>query len=586
MPVLKGIAASPGVVVGPVFVHAPPVVVIPEDPVPAERRDAEAEAFRTGRDRAAKELEALRERVRAERGDDLAEVFDGHLAILTDEGLEEIILAAIANGRGALAAARDAIEAERAEFLALEDEYLRQRADDVADIGRRLILGIAGLDAAGLDSVPDGAVIVARDLTPSDTAQLDPARVAGFVVAKGGRTSHVAIMARTMELPAVVGCAEILNDVPSGVLVALDGGTGEVIVAPDEATRAGFARRREAWLEDRAAMRALAPLPATTRDGTTVMLAANIGTPADAEAALPWNPDGVGLFRSEFLFMSRPDLPDEQEQFKAYAAAVKHLRGKPVIIRTLDVGGDKPVAALPFPAEENPFLGWRGARLALYPHAGNTSGVDPAAMQITQLRAILRAAAEGEVWVMFPMISNREEVTALRALIDQARDQLAGERVRHGPVKVGVMIETPGAALIADKLARAVDFFSIGSNDLTQYTLAADRGNEAVAACYQTFHPAVWRLIAGVIAAAHKHGKPVGVCGELAGIEEAALPLLGLGLDEFSMGAPSLPRVKRVIRAATLDRAREVAEAVCNAMTAGEAFEIASEATKMVLASA
>jgi phosphoenolpyruvate-protein phosphotransferase (PTS system enzyme I) len=580
----KGIAASPGVAVGPVFLYAPPVVTIPEDTVPPSERAAEAEAFRRGRDRAAAELEALRERVRAERGDDLAEVFDGHLAILTDEGLEENILTAIAEGHRALAAARDAIEAERAEFLALDDEYLRQRADDMADIGRRLVLGIAGLDAAGLESVPAGSVIVARDLTPSDTAQLDPARIAGFVVAKGGRTSHVAIMARTMELPAVVGCADILTGLPPGAAIALDGATGEVTVDPDAAARAAFARRREDWIRDQAAMRELAPLPAVTLDGTSVVLAANIGTPADAEAALPWNPDGVGLFRTEFLFMSRPDLPDEQEQFKAYAKAVKLMRGKPVIIRTLDVGGDKPVAALPFPPEENPFLGWRGARLALYRGGADTSGVDPRAMMTTQLRAALRAAAEGEVWIMFPMISNREEIAALRAMTEEARDQLSGEGVKFGPAKLGVMIETPGAALIADKLARAVDFFSIGSNDLTQYTLAADRGNEAVADCYQPFHPGVWRLIANVISAAHAAGKPVGVCGELAGIPEAALPLLGLGLDEFSMGAPSLPHVKRVIRAATMERAKAVAARVCDADTAAEAFAIATDAMRGLFA--
>jgi len=587
MRVLKGTAASPGVVVGPVFLFAPPSVTISEETIPPEARAGEAKAFVEGRDRAARALEALCERVRAERGDDLAGVFEGHLAILTDEELGERILAAIGEGRPALAAARGAVEAERAEFLALEDEYLRQRADDLTDIGRRLTLGIAGLDPAGLDSVPEGAVIVARDLAPSDTAQLDPARVAGFVVAKGGRTSHVAIMARTMELPAVVGCSDILTALPPGATIALDGSTGEVVIDPDDATRALFLKKNADWKRDRAAMRELAPLPATTLDGTTVALAANIGTPADAEAALPWNPDGVGLFRSEFLFMSRPDLPGEDEQYKAYATAARVMRGKPVIIRTLDVGGDKPVAAMPLPAEENPFLGWRGARLALYPGKGaRTGGVDLCDVLITQIRAILRAAADGDVWIMFPMIANREETEALSAMVAETREALRSEGVRFGPVKIGVMIETPGAALIADKIMPLIDFVSIGSNDLTQYTLAADRGNEVIADCYQPFHPGVWRLIASVTAAARKAGKIVGMCGELAGMEEAALPLLGLGLDEFSMGAPSLPRVKRVIRAATLDEARAVAERVLDAPDAATAFRIAAEATRELLSRA
>ncbi|MBS1155763.1 MAG: ptsI [Proteobacteria bacterium] len=578
MQTLKGIAASPGVVIGPAFVYTQPKLDIPEGTITADRLDAEVAAFQAGRLRAEAGLQALVERVRAEKGDDLAGVFEGHLEILMDEEFEAQILAQIReNHLCALAAVRAGVEAQRQEFLALDDEYLRERADDLADIGRRLLYATAGVEFASLDDHPDHAIIIARDLTPSDTAQLDPARVAGFAVETGGRTSHTAIMARTLELPAVVGCVGILDAVTMGDLIAIDGRSGDVVIAPDASTEAAYRTRRAAFLADREVMLALAALPATTTDGETTMLGVNIGTPADAEASLPWNPDGVGLYRSEFLFMDRPGLPSEDEQFKAYASVVKAMKGKPVVLRTLDVGGDKPVAAVPFPHEDNPFLGWRGVRMCLYKEEGNQD------ILRTQLRAALRAAADGEMWIMYPMISSYEEVVAVKELLAQTQQELKAAGKRYGEVKTGIMIETPGAAMIADKLAEIVDFFSIGSNDLTQYTLAADRGNERVSRCYQTFHPAVWHLVSAVIHAGRTHKIPVGMCGELAGIEEAALPLLGLGLDEFSMSAQSLPRIKRIIRAASMEEAKACARAVLDARTAEEAFAAASSAMKAVL---
>jgi phosphotransferase system enzyme I (PtsI) len=580
MRALKGIAASPGVIVGPAFLYTLPRLDVSEETLPPDRRDAESEAFQAGRARAQVGLSALIEKVRAEKGEDLAGVFEGHLEIMMDEDIETQILAEIESGHSALAAIRHTIDAQRKEFLELEDEYLRERADDLADIGRRLMYATACVDFVSLADVPEGAIIVARDLPPSDTAQITPGRVGGFAVETGGRTSHSAIMARTLELPAVVGCVGLLETVSEGVTIALDGRLGEIIVNPSDALKADFAVRRAAYLTDRKAMLELATLPATTLDGFSVLLGVNIGTPADAEASLPWNPDGVGLYRSEFLFMDRPTLPSEDEQYKAYAVAARAMKGKSVILRTLDIGGDKPVAAIKFPEEENPFLGWRGVRMCLYPEEGNQS------ILRTQLRAALRAAADGDVWIMYPMISSLEEVELLKIVQEETKTALRDEGRRFGEVKTGIMIETPGAALIADKLAPLVDFFSIGSNDLTQYTLAADRGNERVSRCYQPFHPAVWKLIAMVIAAGKERHIPVGMCGELAGIEEAALPLLGLGLDEFSMGAQSLPRIKRIIRAATKERARRVAEDVLAARTAAEAFAIAEKAMKELLGQA
>jgi phosphoenolpyruvate-protein phosphotransferase (PTS system enzyme I) len=577
---LNGIAASPGIALGHAFVYAQPALDISDAPLPPAAAEAELATLRNGHARAEAGLRELADRVGKERGADLAGVFEGHLEILCDEEFTGAIETLIREQHlSALAAIRLAVEAQRQEFLALEDEYLRARADDLSDIGRRLSYATANVPFISLEDIPAGAVLVARDLTPSDTAQLDPSRLAGFVVETGGRTSHTAIMARTLELPAVVGCVGLMNRAQQNMLLAIDGRAGRVVLEPDADTAQDFEALRTAFLAEREAMLALAKLPAVTLDGHAVQLAVNIGTPADAEAALPWNPDGVGLYRSEFLFMDRPGLPGEDEQYKAYATVASLMHGKPVILRTLDVGGDKPIAAVPFPHEENPFLGWRGVRMCLYAEEGNQG------ILRQQLRAALRAAANGDVWVMYPMISNVEEVEAILALRDEVCAELQREGVRHGAIKTGIMIETPGAALLADKLAALVDFFSIGSNDLTQYTLAADRGNERVARCYQTFHPAVWRLIAMVIDAGKQHGIPVGMCGELAGIEEATLPLLGLGLDEFSMSAQSLPRVKRLIRAGTLDQAKTLARQVLDAPTAPAAFALAQRAMETLLLS-
>jgi phosphotransferase system enzyme I (PtsI) len=589
MRVLTGVAASPGVATGPIHVHRPARPEIPDGRIAEDRRAAEVEAFLAGRAKARDGLDALARDFAGKGDDDLAALFEGHAEILMDEDLGASILALIRDeGRSALAAARDALAEQKEAFLALDDDYMRQRAADLDDIARRLILAIAGIDETPLDAAPPGAVIVAADLGPSDTARLDPARVGGFVLAVGGRTGHVAIMARTRGIPAVVGCAGILEAVAGAAEIALDGDAGRVVVAPDAATRAAFGARAAAATVETAALRALAPLPAITRDGRRVMLAANIGTEADAEAALAWNPDGIGLYRTEFLFMDRTTLPDEEEQYRAYTAVVRSMAGRPVVIRSLDVGGDKPLPGLGFAHEDNPFLGWRGARLFAYGAGGTMPNRDPAMRRriSDQLGAILRAAAVGDVRLMYPMIACLEEVDVLAGLLDEEKERLRREGRSFGSPKVGVMIETPAAALIADRLAEKVDFFSIGSNDLTQYALAADRGNDRVARICHPFHPAVWRLVAMVARAARAGSIPVAMCGELAGMEEAALPLVGLGLDELSMAAPSLPRIKRILRAASSAEAEAVAAAVLDAPTADAALTIARRARDAALAAA
>jgi phosphotransferase system enzyme I (PtsI) len=577
MHLLKGIAGSPGVGIGAAFVYGAPRVEIPRGAVGAAQVDVEIAAFRAARERSRAALEELAARVRAAKGEKMAGVFEGYLEILMDDELEGQILALIRDFRlPALAAVRDAIERERAQFLSLEDESLRGRARDIEDLGRRLMCELAGVELA-LARIPEGAILVARDLSPSDIAELDPLRAQGIATEIGGRASHAAIMARALELPAVVGCAGLRALARDGMSMAVDGSSGEVALEPDEAAAAALSARRARHIADRKAMLELSALPAVTRDGVRVRLAVSIGTPADAQAALLWSPDAVGLFRTEFLFMSRPDLPSEEEQERAYAAVARTMKGKKVIVRTLDIGGDKPIAAIRFPEEQNPLLGWRGVRVGLGAGEGYRS------ILRTQLRAILTAAAEGPLGVLFPMIAAVEEVEALKGILDEVRLGLEAEGRRPGKVEVGIMVETPGAALIADKLAALVDFFSVGSNDLTQYTLAADRGNERVAHCYQPFHPGVWRLFASIVDAARARGIPVGLCGELAGTEEAALPLLGLGLDELSMSAASLPRIKRIVRAASTQEARAVAREVLEARTAAEAQAAAAAACAAVL---
>ncbi len=573
----SGIAASPGIAIGQAFLYVSPKLDFPMGTIAEAQRDDEIALWRRGRDKAQHRLQALVDKFTASGNDDMAGVFEGHIEILTDEGIEEAVCDLIRNGSFALNASRDVMEAQRAEFLALDDEYMRQRADDIGDIARQLLYAIAGIAFIDLTRLPMGTVIIANDLVPSDTAQIDPKAVVGIITETGGRTSHTAIMARTFEIPAVVGCSGIMAQLSDGCALVVDGGEGNIVRDADEKTLSDYRAAQARAAEERQQMLALAPLPPTTRDGITVALAANIGTPADAEAALPWNPDGVGLYRTECRFMDRAGTPSEEEQYRAFSAVAKAMPGKDIIIRTLDVGGDKPIAAIAFPHEDNPFLGWRGLRMCLWPEDGHQE------ILRTQIRAALRAAVHGHIMLMYPMISSFEEVEAVNELFADVKRELTAAAIPFGNVKTGIMIETPGAALIADKLAEVVDFFSIGSNDLTQYTLAADRGNKQIARCYQPFHPAVFRLVASVIDAGKSHNVMVGMCGELAGMEEAALPLLGLGLDEFSMGAQSLPRIKRIIRAATMDDARMAARQVLDARTAEEAFRLAHEIMQTVL---
>ena len=436
-------------------------------------------------------------------------------------------------------------------FNAIEDEYLKGRAADLKDIGERLAGNLLGMAGNTLEDLPEDAVILAVDLAPSDTARLDKSRCRAFVTEMGSRTSHTAIMARSMEIPAVVGIAGITGKAEDGDKIIVDGDAGLVWLNPDPATLKLYRRKQHEYRQLRQELQGLKDLPAETScGGRRVELSANIGTPEDCTAALANGADGVGLFRTEFLYIDRDHLPGEEEQLKAYTAAAMAMAPRPVIIRTLDIGGDKRLPYLHLPEEMNPFLGVRGIRLCL----------ERPDIFKTQLRAILRAGISGNVRIMYPMIADVSEIRAANALLAEAKRELADEGISCADqLPVGIMIETPAAALTADLLAKEVDFFSIGSNDLIQYTMAADRMNERLYRLHELLHPAVLKLIKHIIDAAHRAGKWVGMCGEMAGSEEAAPLLLGMGLDEFSMSAASIPRIKKIIRSLSYAQAADIA---------------------------
>jgi len=557
---LRGIGASPGIAIGPAFIFQKVEIRV-------ERRDASNAArewarIEEGLKAAVAQLEALARRVHGEIGSEQAAIFEAQLQMLDDPDLLDAVRHLITDRHISAEYALQMAGEEFAQRLAdLDDEYLAARAADVRDAIARVVRILLGVDDSAMTGPTEPSVIVAADLTPSDTAGLDRSKVLGFCTASGGATSHTAILARGLGLPAVVGAGEAIQSVPSRADLILDGDEGVVVVAPDDATRRVY-RDRQAHVATRlAGARAQAQSPATTADGHRVEVAANIGDVASAQAALEWGAEGVGLLRTEFLFLERATLPTEEEQYAAYRAITDVMGQRPLIIRTLDIGGDKQVPYLGLAQELNPFLGWRAIRLCL---------AQPEVFQV-QLRAILRAGHERNVRVMFPMIADVEEVRRCKLMLREAMAALDREQVPFArDMSVGIMVEIPAAAVAADILATEADFFSIGTNDLIQYSMACDRTNERVSYLYQPFHPAILRLIRQVIGAAHKAGKWVGMCGEMAG-EPLAIPLLlGLGLDEFSMSPSAIPEAKRIIGSLSRDRARKFAARTMRLPTAAE----------------
>jgi len=559
--ILKGIPASDGIAIGPVFCYIPSELTVPVRT--AGGVEEEVSRFANARERARVELQGLYDAIEKRAGKEEASIFEAHQEMLSDPALEGKIREFVDIGQTAEQALVNATE-ELADLLAgMEDELFAARALDVKDVGRRVLRILLELPDTALSAVTEPSIIIAEDLSPSDTASLAPARTLGFVTTQGGLTSHSAILARTLGIPAIVGMGNgLLEHAYNGAFIVMDGRTGDLIMEPKQETIARYGQvktQRESQLQ---VFKAAAQQEAQTANGRRVEITANVGEAATAHDAIEYGAEGIGLLRTEFLYLEDTQPPSEERQFHIYREIFKVMAGRPVIIRTLDIGGDKPPSYLPFPNEMNPFLGWRAIRISL----------DEQDLFKAQLRAILRAALGHNARIMFPMVSDLDELRRARDIVDTVKRDLTLASVEFSSdVPVGIMVETPAAAVLVDVLAEASDFFSLGTNDLTQYTLAVDRGNAKVANLFQPLHPAVLRLVKQTIDAGHAKGKWVGMCGELAGMTKAIPILLGLGLDEFSMNPRAIPETKHLIGKLTDDKAREIAS---QAMSFGTAAEI------------
>lgn len=567
---ISGILASPGIT----FAKA---LLLQEDEISLNTSkitniEIEITRFRDGRAKTSAQLEIVKQKALETFGEEKEAIFEGHIMLLEDEELEEDIVAYMKKNHCSADFAIHHVVEENATMLQeLEDPYLRERAADFRDIGNRLLKNVLGIELVNLSDISEEVILVAKDLTPSETAQINLDKVLGFITDIGGRTSHTSIMARSLEIPAIVGTNDITKRVKNGDILILDALNNRIIINPSEAELDEAKAIRQKFLDDKAELAKLKDLPAMTLDGHQVEVASNIGTVKDTDGAKRNGAESIGLYRTEFLFMDRDKLPTEDEQFIAYKDVVEAMEGKPCIIRTMDIGGDKDLPYLNLPTEMNPFLGWRAIRICF----------DRPDIMNPQLRALLRASAFGKIRIMFPMIISVEEIRALKVILAKLKAELTAEGFAFDEgIEIGVMIETPAAAAIAHHLIKEVEFFSIGTNDLTQYTLAVDRGNELISDLYNPLSPSVLLLIKNVIDASHAAGKWTGMCGELAGDERATLLLLGMGLDEFSMSAISIPTVKKIIRNTNFSDVKELADKALSMATAAEIEALVNEFNK------
>lgn len=527
---LTGIAASSGVAIAKAFVHTEPDMTIELREI--QDTTAEVKRLDDALTKAKEELSVIKDKTEQELGADKAEIFAAHLLVLSDPELVDAVKEKISSEKqNADYAMNEVSSMFISMFENMDNEYMKERAADIRDVSKRVLGHLLGIEAQSLATISEETIIIAEDLTPSDTAQLNPVFVKGFATDIGGRTSHSAIMSRSLEIPAVVGAKEVTSLIETGMTVIIDGLEGNVIISPSEEEIAHYTKKRQQFAKQKEEWAKLIGEKTTTQDGHHVELAANIGTPKDLEGVMNNGAEGIGLYRTEFLYMGKTELPTEEEQFEAYKEVVQRMEGKPVVIRTLDIGGDKELPYLDLPDEMNPFLGFRAIRLCL----------EEQDIFRTQLRALLRASASGNLKIMFPMIATLEELRQAKAILQEEKDKLVAAAIPVSEeIEIGMMVEIPSTAVAADLFAKEVDFFSIGTNDLIQYTMAADRMNEQVSYLYQPYHPAILRLVKMVVDAAHKQGKWAGMCGEMAGDEIAIPLLLGLGLDEFSMSATSI----------------------------------------------
>lgn len=564
---IKGIGASSGVSIGKAF-------IIKDDKLKVEKRKIEnttleIDRFKSAIITAEEEIKAIVELTNNTLGEEEAEIFEAHLLILQDpEFLGAVELKINSEGVNAEFALEETINMFVSIFEDMGNEYMIERAADVKDVGGRIMNLLLGVKTIALGDIKEQCIIVKKDLTPSDTAQMNKEKVLGFVTGVGGRTSHSAIMARTLGIPAVVGVGLAIEEIKEGDLLVVHGDKGEVIINPEEEVLVEVKKLQEEILQEKTYLMTLKALETITLDGRKVELAGNIGNPEDAKQVSALGGQGVGLFRTEFLYMDNSSLPTEKEQFKAYKEALENMGEKGVIIRTLDIGGDKKLPYLPLKEELNPFLGYRALRLCLKEKD----------IFKTQLRALLRASVFGNLKIMFPMVSGVEEIRQVKCVLEEVKKELRKEGLGYKEsIEIGIMIEIPSAAMISDLLIKEVDFFSIGANDLIQYTIAVDRMNEEVSYLYNPLHPAILRLIKLVIDNAHKAGKWVGMCGEMAGDLKAIPILIGMGLDELSMNAPAILKAKELIRKVSYEGCKRIAEQVLLMATSEEIEEYLRE---------
>ncbi|UGA55547.1 phosphoenolpyruvate-protein phosphotransferase PtsI [Vibrio sp. VB16] len=559
---ISGILASPGIAFGKALLLQEDEIVLNTHSISDDQVEAEVKRFYEARDKSAHQLDIVKQKALETFGEEKEAIFEGHIMLLEDEELEAEILTLVKHDKMHVDNAIYTVIEEQAVALeSLDDEYLKERATDIRDIGSRFVKNALGINLVSLSNIDEEVILVAYDLTPSETAQINLDYVLGFACDIGGRTSHTSIMARSLELPAIVGTNNITAQVKNGDMLILDAINNNIIVNPSEAELTEARRIRDTFIAEKEELAKLKDLTAITTDGHRVEVCGNIGTVKDCDGILRNGGEGVGLYRTEFLFMDRTSLPTEEEQYQAYKEVAEAMEGEAVIIRTMDIGGDKDLPYLDLPQEMNPFLGWRAIRISL----------DRREILRDQLRGILRASAHGKLRIMFPMIISVEEIRELKQAIEEYKAELRAEDLAFDEeVEIGVMVETPAAAAIAHHLAKEVSFFSIGTNDLTQYTLAVDRGNELISHLYNPLSPAVLTVIKQVIDASHKEGKWTGMCGELAGDERATLLLLGMGLDEFSMSGISIPSVKKIIRGADYAEVKAMADEALEMATAAE----------------
>lgn len=562
--VVKGIAASDGIGIAPAYLLVDPDLSYEkktiDDPA-AEYARVEA-AFA----KSIKQLETIKENAASRLGAEELAVFDAHITILSDPEMMGQIKDSIETNKVSAEEAVDTVTTMFSDMLAsMDNEYMKERAADVKDVAKRAMSNLMDKELPNIAGIDHPVIIVAHEITPSDTSQMDAKFVKGMITDLGGRTSHAAIMSRTLRIPAIVGSQTITTDAKDGEMMVVDGLNGDAILNPSDDEVAKYEQAAEDYAKQLAEWAKLVDAPSVSKDGKEFEIAANIGTPDDVVDATKQGADGVGLFRSEFLYMSGDHFPSEDEQFEAYKKAVEGMNGKPVVVRTMDIGGDKPLDYMPLPEELNPFLGYRAIRICLQ---------EPEMFK-TQLRALIRASEFGPIQIMFPMIATVAELRAAKKIYEEAKAEVQATHPGLGDnVKIGMMIEVPLAAVNADALAKEVDFFSIGTNDLIQYFFAADRGNEAVSYLYQPLNPALLSVIKHVIEAAHRHNTKAAMCGEMAG-DELALPLLmGMGLDEYSMSATSILRTRSMMSKLDTKECADLVEAAINLSTAEEVAEL------------